>query len=283
MSIDSKLSRCLPFCCGRIRSVLFSVLPPRQLAVVAVSLTLLSIFSLLVSYSPARTVQFVARHDGVDIKVVFNTTFFRKYSNTDDVPDVEIGEVSCQKLFMNNEVEMEVASKYHEVFTNNQRSLSTKKIKSLSTNCANYRKERQYMMKPATQEEEEFPLAYSILMYTDPGQAERLLRAIYRPQNYYCIHVDKKSEPDVHGAMRAVANCFDNVFIASAKINVTWGHISTVRAETTCMQDLIKYTSWKYFINLTGQEFPLRTNGELVKILKQYNGANDIPGVPFER
>jgi uncharacterized membrane protein HdeD (DUF308 family) len=43
--------------------------------------------------------------------------------------------------------------------------------------------------------------------------------------------------------------------------------------------DLWKYNKkWKYFINLTGQEFPLRTNYELVKILKIYNGSNDIEG-----
>ncbi|XP_069115830.1 beta-1,3-galactosyl-O-glycosyl-glycoprotein beta-1,6-N-acetylglucosaminyltransferase-like isoform X2 [Argopecten irradians] len=36
--------------------------------------------------------------------------------------------------------------------------------------------------------------------------------------------------------------------------------------------------TWKYFINLTGQEFPLRTNAELVKILKLYNGTNDVSG-----
>lgn len=38
------------------------------------------------------------------------------------------------------------------------------------------------------------------------------------------------------------------------------------------------YVKWRYFINLTGQEFPLKTNKELVKILKSFKGANDISG-----
>ena len=43
------------------------------------------------------------------------------------------------------------------------------------------------------------------------------------------------------------------------------------------MEDLWQASAtWKYFINLTGQEFPLKTNAELVKILKVYNGANNI-------
>ena len=35
---------------------------------------------------------------------------------------------------------------------------------------------------------------------------------------------------------------------------------------------------WHYYMNLMGREFPLRTNQELVKILKAYNGSNDVDG-----
>ena len=49
------------------------------------------------------------------------------------------------------------------------------------------------------------------------------------------------------------------------------------------LQDLWKYSSWKYFINLTGQEFPLRTNLELIQILKSYNGGNAINGQKWDR
>ncbi len=37
-------------------------------------------------------------------------------------------------------------------------------------------------------------------------------------------------------------------------------------------------TVWKYYINLTGQEWPLKTNLELVRILKAVNGSNLIVG-----
>ncbi|XP_064613401.1 beta-1,3-galactosyl-O-glycosyl-glycoprotein beta-1,6-N-acetylglucosaminyltransferase 3-like [Liolophura sinensis] len=43
------------------------------------------------------------------------------------------------------------------------------------------------------------------------------------------------------------------------------------------MKDLLRF-KWRYFINLTGQEFPLKTNKELVEILTAYKGANDIRG-----
>lgn len=35
-------------------------------------------------------------------------------------------------------------------------------------------------------------------------------------------------------------------------------------------------TKWKYLINLAGQEYPLQTMQDLVKILKVFNGANSL-------
>ena len=58
-----------------------------------------------------------------------------------------------------------------------------------------------------------------------------------------------------------------------------WGKFSVLEPELICMQDLLKRPGWKYFINLTGQEFPLKTNRELVPILRAFAGASDIEGV----
>ncbi|XP_078000547.1 beta-1,3-galactosyl-O-glycosyl-glycoprotein beta-1,6-N-acetylglucosaminyltransferase-like [Glandiceps talaboti] len=143
--------------------------------------------------------------------------------------------------------------------------------------CATFLQSRGYLDKPVTQEEVEFPLAFSIVMHKSVHQVEQLLRTIYRPHNVYCIHVDKKSPLQLHTAMHAIASCFDNVFIASRLVKVTWGSISQVYAERSCQKDLLtKNQKWKYLINLTGQEFPLKTNLEIVQILKLFKGQNDI-------
>ena len=36
---------------------------------------------------------------------------------------------------------------------------------------------------------------------------------------------------------------------------------------------------WKYLLNVAGLSFPLKTNEEIVNILRIYNGANDIEGI----
>jgi beta-1,3-galactosyl-O-glycosyl-glycoprotein beta-1,6-N-acetylglucosaminyltransferase/N-acetyllactosaminide beta-1,6-N-acetylglucosaminyltransferase len=144
-------------------------------------------------------------------------------------------------------------------------------------NCAQYIENQEYITSSLSQEEESFPLAFSILIYKDVIQVERLLRDIYRPQNLYCIHVDRKSNDFIHAAIHNIARCFPNVFVAQRCIKVDWGLWGVLEAEIICMKELLaRSKSWRYFINLTGQEFPLRTNLEIVRILKALNGSNDV-------
>lgn len=197
-------------------------------------------------------------------------------------------------------------------------------------NCESFKRSRGYIVSPLTLEEENFPIAFSILAYKDVEMVERLLRMIYRPQNSYCVHVDKNADRKFYAALKAIAACFpDNVRMCSRRVRVKWGTYATVEPELACMRDLwdmdkdiskpgaeseiraavdkhvnkelirkVKDTDadesnrkvkaagkdgkrkvkWKYLINLTGQEFPLKTNYEMVSILKAFNGANNEEG-----
>lgn len=146
--------------------------------------------------------------------------------------------------------------------------------------CDRFKRLRGYVQVPLSEEEAEFPLAFSLAVYRDVEQMERLLRAVYQPQNLYCIHVDTKSPLLFHQTILSIARCFDNVWVATHLAKVKWGDISVILPEINCMRDLLKYFrgKYKYFINLTGQEFPLRTNLELVRIAKIFNGSNDVAG-----
>lgn len=48
----------------------------------------------------------------------------------------------------------------------------------------------------------------------------QLLRAIYVPQNVYCIHVDEKAPKKYKTAVQSLVNCFENVFISSKREKV---------------------------------------------------------------
>jgi hypothetical protein len=153
--------------------------------------------------------------------------------------------------------------------------------------CPSFRKIRGYDDHPVSEEEINFPIAYSILTYFNTEQFERLLRVIYRSHNIYCIHIDLKSSKEFYDSINSIANCFDNVFIASKLENVVYSGFSRLKADLNCMSDLLdskyqklkptkKIVNWKYLFNLASTEFPLKTNYEIVKILKLFNGANDI-------
>ncbi|GAA51510.1 beta-1 3-galactosyl-O-glycosyl-glycoprotein beta-1 6-N-acetylglucosaminyltransferase 4 [Clonorchis sinensis] len=131
-----------------------------------------------------------------------------------------------------------------------------------------------------TPDERDFPLSYSILVYANPERAARLLAAIYRPHNFYCIHVDRKSSLGIVDLIKLYGQCFDsNVFFVpdEHRTTVRWGYFSVLQPEFTCTRLLLQRSGkWKYWINLTGQEFPLRTNLELVLALKALNGTNVV-------
>ncbi|XP_056888776.1 beta-1,3-galactosyl-O-glycosyl-glycoprotein beta-1,6-N-acetylglucosaminyltransferase 3-like isoform X2 [Takifugu flavidus] len=143
--------------------------------------------------------------------------------------------------------------------------------------CRNFKIMRKYLQYPLSKEEEEFPLAYSMVVHHKVQNFERLLRAIYAPQNIYCVHVDKKSKPSYQSAVRAIVSCFPNVFIVSRPVDVVYASWSRVQADINCMADLYNSsTKWKYFLNVCGQDFPLKTNWEMVQLLRYLKGENSM-------
>lgn len=155
-------------------------------------------------------------------------------------------------------------------------------LEELVKDCPRLRSEHGYEDKPVSEEELDFPLAFSIKMHANTHQVERLLRTIYRPHNFYCIHVDLKATNETYELIKRVAGCLKNVVILAQRINIVYGSIRFVMAELACMKCCMESNvRWKYYINLSGQEFVLRTNLEIVKILKIFNGVNDIESYKF--
>ncbi|XP_078672285.1 N-acetyllactosaminide beta-1,6-N-acetylglucosaminyl-transferase-like [Branchiostoma floridae x Branchiostoma belcheri] len=127
---------------------------------------------------------------------------------------------------------------------------------------------------------QDFPIAYIIVVHKNAAQVELLLHSIYTPYNIYCIHVDKRSPSAFRAALSAVAGCYDNVFISHRLESVVYGGYSRLKADFNCLQDLVDSpVKWRYVINLAGQDFPLKTQNEIVAQLKAFGGQNDIPGV----
>lgn len=152
---------------------------------------------------------------------------------------------------------------------------SDRSIVNETLDCGPFLASRGYSKVQISDQELDFPLAFSLVVHKDAHMVERLLRAIYAAHNIYCIHYDLKSSPDFTEAIHGLARCLPNVFVASQLETVQYGGISRLRADLNCLSDLLNSRiRWRYAINLCGQDFPLRSNAELVSELKALKGMN---------
>ena len=161
----------------------------------------------------------------------------------DYIPNVHVTKVNCAKIIAGDSAELSLAKKYQS--THPKLEVPAEYFTTKAKNCQSFIQSRRYTTKPLSTEEAEFSLAYSLVIFKEIELVERLLRAIYRPQNYYCIHVDVKASSSFKSAVTAIADCFDNVFLSSRSVDVQWGYYSVLEPELVCMEDLWKYKKWK--------------------------------------
>ncbi|KAL4224189.1 beta-1 [Mactra antiquata] len=128
-----------------------------------------------------------------------------------------------------------------------------------------------------TADEETFPIAFAIKVFNLPDQAEQLLRTIYRKHNVYCIHIDKRADDRTVDMFRKIGDCLENVKVLEDTLALVHASVTEVLAEMKCMETMRNSSvPWKYYINLSELDFPLKTNLEIVKILDAFDGLNDI-------
>lgn len=162
-----------------------------------------------------------------------------------------------------------------------RRKVEPRDFVRMTENCERFRVERGYARKSLLEAgEEDFPIAFNIIAHGNVEQVERLIYALYRPRNRFCVHFDLKSTNGSQEALEAIGRCLPNVFSASKRIAVYWGSFTRLEADIQCMQDhAATGKDWRYLANTAGQAFPLRSVKEMVAILKLYNGSNDLEGI----
>ncbi|HCF25145.1 MULTISPECIES: beta-1,6-N-acetylglucosaminyltransferase [unclassified Novosphingobium] len=102
-------------------------------------------------------------------------------------------------------------------------------------------------------------IAYFILVHRFPEQFKRLFRSIYQPGNSYVVHIDKSSGPELAKDLGRFLASYRGVRILPAR-NALWGGYSLVDAELRGMAALLQMdSSWTHYINLSGQDFPLKS------------------------
>ncbi|MBL0116411.1 MAG: glycosyl transferase [Sphingomonadales bacterium] len=120
-------------------------------------------------------------------------------------------------------------------------------------------------------------IAYFLLVHRYPAQFKRLFITIYAPGNLYVVHVDKSSGTELAKDIATFLSPYQGVEILEAE-DALWGGYSLVDAELRGMERLLEMNDrWTHYINLSGQDFPLKSQD----YIRQFFAAN--PGKQFIR
>ncbi|KAI6198865.1 Beta-1,3-galactosyl-O-glycosyl-glycoprotein beta-1,6-N-acetylglucosaminyltransferase 3 [Aphelenchoides besseyi] len=147
----------------------------------------------------------------------------------------------------------------------------------LPMDCDSIRSRNYFPDRPSSKEEADFPVARAQVVYMDYVLLEMELASAYQPQNHYCFAIDKKSSALFHSQIRSLASCFPNVYVTKREFNIdSHGH-NMHPSYLECLRLLAEpEKKWEYVHLLQNHDTSLRTNLETVRILKWFNGSNDV-------
>ncbi|XP_072354339.1 beta-1,3-galactosyl-O-glycosyl-glycoprotein beta-1,6-N-acetylglucosaminyltransferase 3-like [Scyliorhinus torazame] len=207
----------------------------------------------------------------------FSNVWKSGYNARYGFPNLTANNSNCWRIIGGDHKAIEKILLKSKTIGNKYKALTEMDYLTMTRDCDNFVKIREYITFPLSTEERDFPLAYSMVIHTNIEMFERLLRSIYAPQNVYCVHVDRKSPKRFHWTVRAIASCFRNVFIVGKSELVVYASWSRVQADLNCMEELLQSpVLWKYLINVCGQDLPTKTNRDIVNLLMAKNSSNVI-------
>ncbi len=113
-------------------------------------------------------------------------------------------------------------------------------------------------------------IAYFLPVHRYPAQFKRLFEAIYLPGNQYVVHIDRSSGADLAREITDFLEPYQGAEILESK-DALWGGYSLVDAELRGMAQLLAMDhGWTNYINLSGQDFPLKSQS----YIRQFFDAN---------
>lgn len=119
-------------------------------------------------------------------------------------------------------------------------------------------------------------ILYLITAFKLPEQLIRLVKRLNTDDSSFHIHVDKKSDRDIHRKITEGIGSFENVHIIEP-INCYWGEFGQVKPILQGIRKIIENkTEFDYVIQLTGQCYPLKSNQFIADFLQSHAGKSFI-------
>jgi hypothetical protein len=124
-------------------------------------------------------------------------------------------------------------------------------------------------------------VCYLIMVHKDPDQIFALLERLYNEIDYFYVHVDAK-HPRLKEAIKgSPLFSFENVRLES-HTKCTWGGIGLVDVQLRAITDALQSSDqWTHFINLSGQDYPLKSADQIRNKLDV--GCSYLEAFPLRR
>jgi hypothetical protein len=119
---------------------------------------------------------------------------------------------------------------------------------------------------------------YLILAHKNPQQLKRLIDRLNDDKSFFYIHIDKKS--DIENFEKIITD--RNVKFLTNRINSLWGDISQIYATMNLIEAALNDGCEGMIIQLTGQDYPVKSNDFINQYLENNADINFIDTVPVE-
>ena len=111
--------------------------------------------------------------------------------------------------------------------------------------------------------------AYYIAAHHKSYQFRWLFASLYNESDLFLVHIDRKAceafEADCAAAIGAAPNV-----IVLPRMDVNWGGWSQVKSELSAMRLALRAEQrWSYFVNLSGQDYPIQSRSHIQRSLEQ--------------
>lgn len=127
-----------------------------------------------------------------------------------------------------------------------------------------------------TQSSPHVRIAYFIMIHHQPEVFKEMFQKIYTRDQFYLIHIDRKANAEMTEEIQLYLVHFPNVYILES-MNIVSGGFSVIQAELNAMEYLLNVSlEWDYFINLSGEDYPLKSQNIIRRFLTANKGRNYI-------
>ena len=117
--------------------------------------------------------------------------------------------------------------------------------------CSEFIVDNDFYSKHITTMERANPIAFTILVYKYLYQFQVLMRTLYVRTNLHCIHVDRKASQEIYLYAHKLSTCLENVHVLDTRIDVQWGDITILEAQSLCQRFLLNQSSaWHYYMTI---------------------------------